>query len=118
LYHEFFHEENDQRKQSNHKTKIKELMKMRAFELKRITFEDTSNFFGSIQKAERNLGAKLFDYALTTRMDRAVSYSNRMRIEVQVLQEYYEEMKIELRREDENKMYKSKKIERKREDMP
>ena len=48
------------------------------------------------------MGAKLFDQELTGRLEQAVQYSNRMRVEVLLLQEYYEEMKIELKHEEEN----------------
>ena len=51
-------------------------------------------------------------------MEFTVHAANRLRIETQVLQEYYEEMKINLRREEENADYKSRKIDRKRMNMP
>lgn len=118
LYWEFYHKENEKRKRSDHATKLKELMKLRSFELTCLSFESISNHLGAIQRREMDIGAKLLDAKTHSMMEFTVHAANRLRIETLVLQEYYEEMKINLRREEENADYKSRKIDRKRMNMP
>ena len=93
-------------------------MKLRAFELTCLSFVELTQHLESIQKKEGDLGAKLLEPDFHIQLDFSVKASNRLRVETLVLQEYYEEMKINLKREEENADYKSRKIDRTRIDMP
>lgn len=68
---------------------------------------------------ESNLGAKLLENESHIRIKKAIERSNRMRIEVLVLQEYHEDFKISnlKAKKDEVKLRK-KKVTRRRVDLP
>lgn len=72
----------------------------------------------NILKCESNLGAKLLDYAVSERIEICITQCNRLRVEVLVLQEYYEEMKLYQKTELIEQQTTKLKINRKRLELP